>query len=47
MHQVEHHFAEEHILERPKRRRIILGTQILKRLVEVRVCCRIVFVLRV
>lgn len=47
MHQVEHHFAQEHVFERTKRRRIVLRAQVLKRLVEVRIRCRIVFVLGV
>lgn len=47
MHQIEHHFAKEHVLERAKCGRIILGTQILECLVEVRVGSRVVFVLSV
>lgn len=47
MHQIEHHFAKEHVLERAECGRIILGTQILERLIEVRVGSRVVFVLSV
>ena len=47
MHQVEHHFAKEHVFECAERGRIVLGTQVLKRLIEVRVGGRVVFVLSV
>jgi len=47
MHQVEHHFAQEHVFKSPECGRIVLGTQVLKRLIEVRVGSRIVFVLSV
>jgi hypothetical protein len=47
MHQVEHHFAQEHVFQCPKCGWIVLGAQVLKRLIEVRVGSRIVFVLSV
>ncbi len=47
MHQVEHHFAQKHVLECPECGRIILGTQVLERLIEVRIGSRIVLVLSV
>lgn len=47
MHQIEHHFAKEHVFECAECGRIILGTQVLERLIEVRVGSRVVFVLGV
>ena len=47
MHQVEHHFAKEHVFECAKCGRIVLGTQVLERLIEVGVGGRVVFVLGV
>lgn len=47
MHQVEHHFAKEHVFECAECGRIVLGTQVLERLIKVRVGSRVVFVLRV
>lgn len=45
MHQVEHHFAKEHVFECAECGRIVLGTQILERLIEVGVGSRVVLVL--
>ena len=47
MHQVKHHFAKEHIFECAECGRIVLGTQVLERLIEVRVGSRVVFVFSV
>jgi len=47
MHQVKHHFAKEHVFECAECRRVVLGTQVLERLIEVRVGSRVVFVLGV
>jgi len=47
MHQIEHHFAKEHVFECAECGRIVLGTQVLERLIEVRVGSRVVFVLSV
>jgi hypothetical protein len=45
MHQVDHHFAQEHAFETPECGRIRLGAQVLKRLIKVNVGSGIVFVL--
>lgn len=47
MYQVEHHFAKEHVFECAKCGRIVLGTQVLERLIEVRVGSCVVLVLSV
>ena len=43
-HEVEHDLTQEHIFERAKRRWVVLRTQVLERLVEVRVGRRVVLV---
>jgi hypothetical protein len=45
--QVEHHLAQEHVLERPQCSRVILGGEVLERLEEVRVSGRVVLILGV
>jgi hypothetical protein len=45
--QVKHHLAQEHVLERPQRSRVILGGEVLKRLEEVRISGRVVLILGV
>jgi hypothetical protein len=45
-HEVEHDFTQEHIFESTERRWIILGTQVLECLIEVRVGRRVVLVFR-
>ena len=45
MHQVEHYFAKEHVFERAECGWIVLGTQVLERLIEIRVGSRVVLVL--
>jgi hypothetical protein len=47
MHQVEHHFAKEHVFERAECGWIVLRTQVLECLIKVRVGSGVVFVLSV
>ena len=43
-HEVEHDFTQEHIFESAERGWVVLRTQVLKRLIEVRVGRRVVLV---
>ena len=43
-HEVEHDFTQEHIFKSAERRWVVLRTQVLKRLIEVRVGRRVVLV---
>ena len=45
-YEVEHDFAQKHVLEGTECARVVLRAQVLERLEEVRVCSRIVFILR-
>ena len=44
-YQVKHDFAKQHVLERSERTWIVLRAQVLKRLIEVGICGRVVLVL--
>ena len=46
-YQVKHDFAKQHVLERSERTWIVLRAQVLKRLIEVGICGRVVLVLSV
>ena len=46
-YQIEHDLAEQHVLEREERLRVVLLREVLERLVEVRVCGDVVLVFRV